>query len=57
VTSVAYALETGVPAILSVGLTRPFKRDKSDSWRHWLQVNNIHLADDPLGDLEVSCDS
>ena len=50
--SVAYALETGVPAILSVGLTRAFKRNSSDTWRHWLQVNNIHLADDPLGDLE-----
>ncbi|MGH9173490.1 MAG: dual OB domain-containing protein [Vicinamibacterales bacterium] len=50
--SVAYALETGVPAILSVGLTRPFRRDRDDNSRHWLQVNNIHLADDPLGDLE-----
>lgn len=50
--SVSYALETRVPAILSVGLTRAFKRDGNDSARHWLQVNNIHLADDPLGDLE-----
>ncbi len=51
--SVAYAIETGVPAILSVGLTRAFKRNSADTSRHWLQVNNIHLADDPLGDLET----
>jgi hypothetical protein len=50
--SVAFAIETGVPVMLSVGLTRAFKRNSDDSWRHWLQVNNIHLADDPLGDLE-----
>jgi hypothetical protein len=54
-TSVNDAIETGVPTILSVGLTRAFKRSRTDSWRHWLQVNNIHLADDPLGDLET-CD-
>lgn len=51
--SVAYALETGVPAILSVGLTRAFKRNSIDTSRHWLQVNNIHLANDPLGGLET----
>ena len=52
--SVAHALESGVTAILSVGLTRAFKRNDTDSWQHWLQVNNIHLATDPLGDLETS---
>jgi len=55
--SVAYALETGVPVILSVGLTRAFKRDGNDTARHWLQVNNIHLANDPLGDFECPADS
>jgi hypothetical protein len=50
--SVAHALANGIPTILSVGLTRPFRRDGSDSARHWLQVNNIHLADDPLGDFQ-----
>lgn len=34
-------IESGVPVILSVGLTRPWQE------KHWLQVNNIHLADDP----------
>jgi len=52
--SVAFALDIGVPVMLSVGLTRPFKRDKGDIAQHWLQVNNIHLGDDPLGDLELS---
>lgn len=51
--SVAYAIETGVPAIFSVGLTRAFKRGGNDTWQHWLQINNIHLGDDPLGDLET----
>ena len=51
VESIVSALEADVPVMLSVGLTRAFKRNKDDTWRHWLQVNNIHLADDPLGDL------
>jgi hypothetical protein len=54
VESVRYALQTGVPVILSVGLTRAFQRSSADRKRHWLQVNNIHLADDPLGDLELA---
>jgi hypothetical protein len=39
-----------VPAILSVGLTRPFQKSQDAPPRHWLQLNNIHLQDDPLGD-------
>jgi hypothetical protein len=34
--------------ILSLGLTRPFKRDGDTAPRHWLQVNNIHVRDDPV---------
>ena len=34
--------------LMSVGLSRPFQRSQSDVPRHWVQVNNIHLADDPL---------
>ena len=34
--------------ILSVGLTRPFTFDPDLAPVHWLQVNNIHFADDPL---------
>lgn len=38
----------GVPVILSVGLSRPFGEDK----RHWLQVNGIHLEDNPVWRIE-----
>jgi hypothetical protein len=37
--------------ILSVGLTRPFRKWGDSEERHWLQVNNIHLEDDPLWQL------
>jgi hypothetical protein len=40
-----------VPAILAVGLTRPFQKSDDAPTRHWLQLNNIHLQDDPLGEL------
>ena len=44
---VADRLARGVPALLSVGLTRPFAARPDEPPLHWLQVNNIHLADDP----------
>lgn len=34
--------------ILAVGLTRPWRKPDDDRERHWLQVNNIHPADNPL---------
>jgi len=40
---------TGV--ILAVGLSRPFTKPGDAAARHWLQVNNIHLEEDPLGQL------
>jgi hypothetical protein len=42
---VAERIQAGVGVILSVGLTRPYPADNP---KHWLQVNNIHLADDPV---------
>jgi hypothetical protein len=39
-----------VPAILAVGLTRPFQKSPNAPARHYLQLNNVHLQDDPLGD-------
>jgi hypothetical protein len=33
--------------ILSVGLTRKFRSSDDASYRHWLQVNNIHLKEAP----------
>ncbi len=43
-------LSQDTKAILSVGLTRAFSKDEErEPKKHWLQVNNIHFADDPLG--------
>jgi hypothetical protein len=39
-----------VPSILAVGLTRAYQKSPKDPVRHWLQLNNIHLQDDPLGE-------
>jgi hypothetical protein len=46
-------LKSGVEAILSVGLTRPWQKRGDTAERHWLQVNNIHLKDDPLWQLRA----
>jgi len=51
VDSVQRRLEGGVEAILSIGLTRPWQKRGDTDKRHWLQVNNIHLEDDPLWQL------
>jgi hypothetical protein len=48
VASVQRRLEAGVETILSVGLTRPWQKRGDTAERHWLQVNNIHLKDNPL---------
>ena len=45
---VAARLAAGVPAILSVGLTRAFQKPEGGEALHWLQVNNLHLEDEPL---------
>jgi hypothetical protein len=39
-------IEGGVPCLLTVGLTRPYASRQEDEPVHWLQVNNLHLADD-----------
>ena len=38
-------LKRGVRVILAVGVTRPW----GSQHRHWLQVNGIHLAENPTG--------
>ena len=53
VASVEKRLKSGVEAILSVGLTRPWQKRGDTAERHWLQVNNIHLEDDPLWQLRA----
>lgn len=35
-------------AILSVGLSRPMKREQDPEPLHWLQVNGVHLECEPL---------
>ena len=47
---IAGLLRASAPAdiLLSVGLTRPFTSDPSLPRRHWLQVNNIHLKQQPI---------
>ncbi len=44
---VAQKIARGVPIILSVGLSRPWRKAGDTTERHWLQVNNIHLENDP----------
>ena len=53
VQSLQKRLEAGVEAILSVGLTRPWQKRNDDAERHWLQLNNVHLRDAPLWQLEA----
>ncbi|NUN97826.1 MAG: hypothetical protein HUU16_16810 [Candidatus Omnitrophica bacterium] len=48
---VAGRLSAGVPAIIAVGLTRPFAASVDQDPMHWLQVNNIHLEDNPVSRL------
>jgi hypothetical protein len=48
VTELNHRLRAGVPALLAVGLSRPFQKDSDSEPRHWLQVNNLHLEDTPI---------
>jgi len=41
-------IRQGVGVILGVGLGRAWSQADDDKERHWLQVNNLHLQDDPL---------
>jgi hypothetical protein len=48
VTDVQRRIKSGVEIILSVGLSRAWRKQNDTAERHWLQINNIHLEDDPL---------
>jgi hypothetical protein len=39
-------------ALVSVGLSRPYRKTADDPPRHWLQINNFHLPDSPCWTLE-----
>ena len=40
-------LARGVPVIVGVGVTRLFAASQGEPALHWLQINNLHLEDDP----------
>jgi hypothetical protein len=40
-------LAAGQDVLLAVGLTRKFRPSPDAPYRHWLQVNNIHLKENP----------
>lgn len=47
VAEVQRRIEDGVGVVLSVGLARAFRASGDTARRHWLQLNNFHLEDDP----------
>jgi hypothetical protein len=47
VKKVARRVKDGVEVILSMGLTRAYASSADFDPVHWLQVNNVHLEDDP----------
>ncbi len=48
VEQVAARMARGTGTILSVGLGRALQRLDGGAPQHWLQVNNLHLEDEPL---------
>lgn len=51
---IAQRLQGDSDLILGVGLTRPFQSTPDEPAQHWLQVNNLHFADDPCWRLGES---
>ncbi len=51
--ALADRLRSSAGVVLGVGLTRPFSSSSmhEDEPVHWLQVNNVHLEDDPTWQL------
>lgn len=48
VDEVSRRIHSGEKLLLSVGLTRAFRKSSEDPAYHWLQVNNLHLKDAPI---------
>jgi hypothetical protein len=40
-------LDANVPTVLSMGVARKYKKPNDEIYRHWLQVNNVHLQSAP----------
>jgi len=51
VRGVAKWIQDSREVILGVGLTRKYRASDDAPYFHWLQVNNIHLSEDPLWQL------
>ncbi len=51
VCAAAQAIVDSREVLLSVGLTRKFRVSEQHDYRHWLQVNNIHLRESPIWTL------
>jgi len=51
VENVARRLRRGVDAFLMLGLARAYQATNDDRERHWLQLNGLCLADNPVGDI------
>lgn len=47
VKTLAARIERSEGVILGLGLTRKFRRSPQDPYVHWLQVNNVHLKEEP----------
>lgn len=52
VQAVQRRIDSGVEVIVSVGLVRAWLKPGDTARRHWLQVNNIHIEDDPTWQVE-----
>jgi hypothetical protein len=50
----AERIRDGAAVLLSVGLTRPWRKPDDAVERHWLQINNVHLAENPTWDGELA---
>jgi hypothetical protein len=45
-------IRQGARVILSVGLARAFQVSGDTARRHWLQMTNVHLEDDPVWEAD-----
>jgi hypothetical protein len=46
-TALQKRIDAGTGVLLSVGLARAYQASNDTERRHWLQINNLHLEDDP----------
>lgn len=49
----AEQIATQPRVLVSVGLSRPYRKTADEPPRHWLQINNFHLPDNPCWTLQA----